>query len=98
MSTTVEERPGQPVELENDPLIEIQNRIFIFHYKARYRPVEDLIWGMDLLDAKQRAIAYCNMNNITFISVRPAFLNLNLRPRTEVGLQPQLSSGPPNAA
>ena len=51
--------------------------IFIFCYRARYRPAEDFVKGNDLSTVKKQCIDYCNRHGITFISVRPAFLDLS---------------------
>jgi len=64
------------------------NEIFVFHYRPRFRPVEDFVRGPDLKTVKQKCIEYCNKHGITFISVRPFFLDLEKPLRDKRMLQP----------
>lgn len=90
------------VKMVNEPAVEIKKleeiekakhpefgpeNIFAFHYRARFRPTEDIIVAKDIQDARQKAIDYCNRFGITFISVRPFILDLNKKPRDTLGRQ-----------
>lgn len=61
----------------SDKLVLTPDNIFVFCYRPRYRVTEDLVAGEDLAAVKNQCIAYCQRHGITFISVRPAFLDLS---------------------
>jgi len=62
-------------------------QIFIFHYKAKYRPTFDYVKGRDLQSVREKCLTYCNLFKLHFISVRPFFLDLMKHPRDANGFQ-----------
>lgn len=87
--------PDDALELHKEAIEQVMglprfgpDNIFVFHYRARFRPTEDPIVANDIQDARQKAINYCHRFGITFISVRPLFLDLAKKPRDIMGRQP----------
>lgn len=83
MSTTTVEKtetpqvnPEEAVKL----LHALQNQIFAFWYRARYRPTHAVIVALSIEDARDKAEKYCEKFNLRFISVHPYFLDLNKKP------------------
>ena len=70
------------------PIEPREKSIFVFHYRARYRPTEDFVQGEDLTEVRRKCIDYCNSHGLTFISVRPFFLDLDRPPRNRQRQQP----------
>ena len=67
-----------------------KDQMFVFHYRAKYRPTFDFVKGMDLQTVRNLCLEYCTRFELHFISVRPFFLDLTKRPRDSSGFQ----SGP----
>jgi len=68
---------------------QLQDKIYVFTYRPRFRVVEDYVLGEDLQTVKKQCIDYCNRFGLTFVSVRPFFLDLDQKPRDQLGMQQQ---------
>lgn len=70
------------------------DNIFEFNYRARYRVTTDHIVAKDLVDARNKAVSYCDRFDLRFISVRPFLLDLNKRPRDKTTVEQEPADEP----